>query len=687
MATPYRLDDAQLQQSLARLGMNMQGQQPQAQRPKTQNRGGFLTSLISEAGGTGGAIGGAALGASLGSVVPGIGTILGGAAGGLIGGFGGGFGGRAAENKIRDDEFNLDTALNEGLMSGAFGAIGGAGQGFKAAKALKGVDKLDDAVRIAMGLDDVGKAGTRASMGEIKSAISASKGAGKAAGLNLVDAERAKAYGITQGTKVGGQQITPKTAQELLGFLDDGAGKYVQGGISAGTPQAQANSIQALHGNVSKALVGSLDEINRPLVNTEKNNLIKSIQQAITKDSNITGSAKSADKLIAQIKTAPDLKALEGIRQSADDLLYSNASGAAGSSAKASQGSVVRGAIDDFITPLSDNYKSIKGDYGKSRQLLELASKNVKSAKGAPIPFFGGSLRAPVTGGMARGAEMLSKGGGAVSGVASFGGGIAKPLVRGTAGRGIANQVMGNGQPQPEVDPVTGEPLTGENQTPGLMNGISGPLDQSTMQPVGQTGSLEDAMMGAEQSPYSKQNLLADMQRDPQNASKYIDYYQQLQDVFAPAAGSELTTGAINTVSEFDNSLANLDEVERLVQSQPDTFNPVMGRLRSLNPLDQTAANVNQATLIAAQNIGRALEGGKLTDADIARYQKALPGIADTPEVAQQKIDRLRFLISNQRNNYMGLQGQYGSGGGVAPSNNIQDAIMQAQQQTQGRFF
>jgi hypothetical protein len=89
---------------------------------KKKGRGGFITSLISEAGGTGGAIGGASLGATIGSVVPGIGTVIGGLAGAGIGGFLGGTGGRLAENKIRDDEYRVGDALKEGAISGVAGA-------------------------------------------------------------------------------------------------------------------------------------------------------------------------------------------------------------------------------------------------------------------------------------------------------------------------------------------------------------------------------------------------------------------------------------------------------------------------------------------------------------------------------------------------------------------------------------
>lgn len=100
--------------------------------PKQRDKGGLLSSLISELGGAGGAAGGAALGSA---VLPGIGTIIG--AG--LGGFLGGTGGRLAENKVRDNEFRPGQALGEGALAGALSVAGGA---FQAAKAAKGAKAL-----------------------------------------------------------------------------------------------------------------------------------------------------------------------------------------------------------------------------------------------------------------------------------------------------------------------------------------------------------------------------------------------------------------------------------------------------------------------------------------------------------------------------------------------------------------
>ncbi len=237
-----------------------------------------------------------------------------------------------------------------------------------------------------------------------------------------------------------------------------------------------------------------------------------------------------------------------------------------------------------------------------------------------------------------------------------------------------------------------------QSQSDGSMNqqsmggGLGNMMPQGTRfedgSVAGQSSLMGGGMQGqygqsqAQSTPYSKDALLYDMQRDPANADKYIAYFQQLDEIFsAQASGQKLTKGTIDTISGFDNSLANLDEVEGLLSSDEGSFDPIRGRLRGLNPYDRSGANINQATLIAAQNIGRALEGGKLTDADIARYQQALPNIRDTPQKAQDKINRLRSLISSQRNNYINLQSQYGNG-----MNSLDDLYAPQMQQQGGNY-
>ena len=97
-------------------------------------------------------------------------------------------------------------------------------------------------------------------------------------------------------------------------------------------------------------------------------------------------------------------------------------------------------------------------------------------------------------------------------------------------------------------------------------------------------------------------------------------------------------------------SLALISDLRSAIKSNEDKVGPLSGRLTALNPYDTTAKALAAQSKIAAQNIGKSLEGGKLTDQDIIRYQNMLPSNTDTPAVAYQKLDLLERMVQQKKN-------------------------------------
>ena len=646
-----------------------QSQQPQG----TSGRGGFLTSLISEGAGTGGAIGGAALGASLGSVVPGLGTLIGGGIGGLLGGFAGGFGGRAVENKVRDDEFRLEDALNEGLLSGAFGSLGGLGHGFKAGQALKGIDKLDDVARAASGLDDLAL-GTRATTGQIKQAINVTKGGGKIAGLSATQAKRAKDLGIKQGTKVNGRLVTPKYTKQILKFVDDDSGKYVAGGVKTGSPQAQANSIQEAFEAVAKQKDALLQGINRPLQASEKAGIKKAITTAAKKSPSLgDDTGKNLSNLLKQIDDAADLVDIEDIRKVAQDAAY-NKSGSLGTASAAKQSGIVRGAIDDFVTNLSDDgakaYKASKGHWSTANDLLELASKNTNQ-KGFGIPLFG-TIRAPVTGASAKLGKLADDAGGKVGSLSNALSGLpAKELARGTVGRGVANQFMGlapgdnDEQQAPQEGEIVfddGNPLhlstsVAEFDEVAKMLGIEGDRDtvlaRNAMFPGGvdpqqaeSEGGQEGSFQGVDPREI-QQMMIQDLQT---TGGKNISELMKILEVneLIGGSGAEALTG--DALKNANNAQSGLDALSQIQSSL--SADPSSALKASLpNPFGLTAALTGSGSHRAAQTnladvIGRLRSGAAINEDEEARFLSLLPQAFDDDATIAYKYQQLQSLLS-----------------------------------------
>ena len=77
-------------------------------------------------------------------------------------------------------------------------------------------------------------------------------------------------------------------------------------------------------------------------------------------------------------------------------------------------------------------------------------------------------------------------------------------------------------------------------------------------------------------------------------------------------------------------------------------------------PWASNTREANQQFGIAAQVVGKFLEGGKLAEGDIARYRKLLPDINDTREVAQRKLDNVKDLMFNNYNGLLDTQARAG---------------------------
>lgn len=111
----------------------------------------------------------------------------------------------------------------------------------------------------------------------------------------------------------------------------------------------------------------------------------------------------------------------------------------------------------------------------------------------------------------------------------------------------------------------------------------------------------------------------------------------------------KLPAGQAADLGALDAASAQLLGIEQAVQKSQDIMGPIAGRLTTLSPYASKARIFDAEMKIAAQNIGKSLEGGKLTDEDIRRYREMLPNMADTPEVALGKVRTIRQLLADRK--------------------------------------
>lgn len=134
-----------------------------------------------------------------------------------------------------------------------------------------------------------------------------------------------------------------------------------------------------------------------------------------------------------------------------------------------------------------------------------------------------------------------------------------------------------------------------------------------------------------------------------------LDIEKKIKELNAEKKGKTLPSTEAQSTGSANAAVTALDDVADLVKSKTGIFGPGAGRISGLlakaqlGETGREAASVNATLKQRAQIIGKYLEGGKLTDSDIKRYEQSLPQLSDSPQVAQDKIDSLQRLIAQKQ--------------------------------------
>ena len=138
------------------------------------------------------------------------------------------------------------------------------------------------------------------------------------------------------------------------------------------------------------------------------------------------------------------------------------------------------------------------------------------------------------------------------------------------------------------------------------------------------------------------------------------------------AGGAGVGTGKPLSVDALAEHSAGLDlediarDLKGDVDKYKDYFGPIAGRTKGMTGYDPVASALESKLNTAAQLIGKSLEGGKMTDADIIRYKKEiLPSRTLTPEAAVARLDDLLKRVQSKNTN--ALQAMRSSGYNVDP--------------------
>lgn len=236
------------------------------------------------------------------------------------------------------------------------------------------------------------------------------------------------------------------------------------------------------------------------------------------------------------------------------------------------------------------------------------------------------------------------------------------------------------------VDAVTQPPQpagASELDNSILSNINMGSFDSSGNPTASMAGGEGGAVMAGKFTPeLFQQYLLRDL---AETGGKNFGLLEQLYGYFNPTGGAEdLSSTQQQSLTKLGTADTILSQIEQQLSTvglgggplgkAQGTFKSVMGRL-GLN--DNAAAYEDFRKGIATQ-LAKALgESGNLSDQDIKRAIQMIPGLNDTAGQAQLKLQQLRQVIEDSRQNVYSLGGGASSAGGLDMG--ILTALMGAQ--------
>lgn len=132
------------------------------------------------------------------------------------------------------------------------------------------------------------------------------------------------------------------------------------------------------------------------------------------------------------------------------------------------------------------------------------------------------------------------------------------------------------------------------------------------------------------------------------------------------AEGKQIPASEAMAFGGSDASLEALANAQDLIKKNQDLTGPFAGRASALagkfevGETGQRAKILDAQLKLNAQNVGKYLEGGKLTDADIDRYKQMLPNLNDSEQAAAEKTKILENMINRKKQLEMQSLGKAG---------------------------
>lgn len=620
-----------------------------------------------------------------------VGGVLGGIAGAPLGLFGVGGGaaagsalGETLENALTGNNLT-DNVLQEGVLGGVFGAgpirlgkaLLGAGKAAtntgKTARTVAG--NVDSAVPAATAeplktsvqgkMQDLGNKAILSQYGTITGPLARSTAPSKTV-AELAD------YGLVDPVDVEriGRAITGSG-----GILNKAVAKSVAGagGVDTSNLRRIAEDALQLNGVVEKDAKSVLSIVDaqlrrlqggpagslNPLANpNDALDVMKTLERRIA---DLTG--KGGNARLATGERADQAKALQMLRDEIEERLYR------GAGADKNVGSILTPEIRDQLLALKPNdakwrsyvdnnvmnaqsvsdLRRAQAPFVKAGQIIENADQNALTMGGRS----GNLANALTSGGLTNAATTLATN-------------LAQPVLARFGGQALRNgstRIASNsGTSQTARQPSklgiaarvgVGAPLA-STAVDYLQNDVAQPEPSDLASALAPNAPQQINEIPAQMSPYPRENLIADIERDPENASEYIKQFQAFQEIYSTAE-DEPSASLAKALTQSANGEATINQLSSLLEGAGGGMGNIGGNVSSFLGglgLNDSAKTYNDLARGSVAQLAKAMgETGALSDSDIATYSAMLPKLTDTDAVAQNKIKALRErLLAAQQN-------------------------------------
>lgn len=544
------------------------------------------------------------------------------------------------------------TVLGKGAQAAATGGIYGAGESLNRGGSLE--DVLTNTLK-------GGAVGGVIGAGPLN-LLRGAAGAGKAAVVGDDVLQTASRFANKSLTRKAGQaltsaaddlavknfRLTPSQLKNFKSKFGEDAGQTIQKYGFTNADDIAAKGIDPLQQQFDQAITG-ITGVTKDSLKKNLDKRISQLSKAGPSDSQAIGKQlqQEANTILKRYGDVIDANELNSIRREFDNLV--NYTEKVANPSRYGVNKRMADAIRETLqqSDQTGTLKNVGRELQKLRQLQDNALKQSELGRGSlPLnlpTLLGGNMGAAAGGpvgaaGMAIGTAAANSPTGrraAMRGVSALGSRLSNT---GSRPPGIGRELLARGA---AIGATQQQPNT--QQPPQQIDTLEQALGASPVMPQ-QQAPPQSA------NPYSRENLMADIQRDPANAGDYIAYYSQLEEVFNPQQSAErpLSQGQ----QERADLIQALDNTEGLMAGGSINYGPIGSRVESLKSMfnaadPETLAFKNTVSGLRAA-ITKARAGASLTPGELKMLAQYTPSDTDSEQVVRSKLAQLRALYGYQ---------------------------------------